>query len=322
MRFKKLAIAATIALALTACGSDDDTGGDTGETGSEGDIILFPEDPATPSPIPSNCGIICDTADDLIVELQVYQPMVDEIQRFWSDQYVFHGVPFASEVVDTEFLTGTEAIACGDLVDTASNSVGPAYCTLTDVISVPTGLTTDLVNGDVITIQSGSIQINPAGEAGVFFLLAHEWGHNIQYEIFGAEVMQLLPSVSVENNADCLGGVAIAGVERVFEIKDVEAILQTAIDIGEPLGGSHGTPQERFDAVSLGMLRPYEDKALINQGIVDCFVTYFPELTQQPTATIPPIGEATDMVNGQDVLNEIQRKQICIAVNWPNIQGC
>lgn len=329
-RLKRLAMAAALALALAAC---EDEGGDSGL----GDDAYVPpatgDQPQLPAEgQPTGNSVLDGIVDDMIVELTIYQPMVDEIQLFWNEQYAIHGVPVTSDVAETQFLTGTEVAVCGSSIDTANSSAGPAYCQLTDVISMPTSMTTRLVNGEQITLQSGNVQVSPAGEVGVYFLLAHEWGHNVQNEIIGLEVLQQLPLVSIENNADCLAGVAIAGVPRVFEIKDAETILQLAIDIGQPPGGSHGTPQERFDAVILGMDRAYDNKDLINQGIIDCFMAYFPQLTQAAPApadgmvTVPPAGNTptspAGSSNGQELLNDIQRKQNCYAVNWPDIEGC
>lgn len=204
--------------------------------------------------------------------------MLTQIQDFWNNTYreVFN-VSTQSDLL-VALATPDQSFACG--TDVLKGTYSPSYCFLNDTLAAPIQVMKDAADKGLIR-EDGST-IDPAGAIGVFFLLAHEWGHNVSMELAaefgGLETLQKVPEVEQENFADCAGGMAIAGVEMKFNDKDAGAVLKFAEQAGDPVGGTHGTPEQRRAAVSLGMNHAFGDWKAFAAGLAECVSTQAPTL--------------------------------------------
>lgn len=91
------------------------------------------------------------------------------------------------------------------------------------------------------------------GDAALAYLLAHEYAHAMQ-TFFGFK-----PGITPisELQADCLAGLYLGLVTNItFDESDVQEIRYFAYSIGDDYiweEQHHGTPQQRMDAVSIGI---------------------------------------------------------------------
>jgi hypothetical protein len=130
-----------------------------------------------------------------------------------------------------------------------------------------------------VLLADGSFA-DPADDVGVYFLLAHAWGHNIIGELAqekGADLL-LVPSNQVELAADCFAGLMIAGVPRVFAVKEPEQVLGYVQSTGEQFGGIAGSPQARQAALEVGLAKDYDDRQQFVAGIDECLAGQAPQL--------------------------------------------
>lgn len=113
------------------------------------------------------------------------------------------------------------------------------------------------VNGDFLAwdedlMDAGYRQI---GDAWVYVIIAHEWGHAIQ-----ARVRQSQVSVAAELQADCLAGATLQGaaneglltVERGDSREITRGLVAVADDFPWTDEASHGDAQERTGAFNRG----------------------------------------------------------------------
>jgi predicted metalloprotease len=93
------------------------------------------------------------------------------------------------------------------------------------------------------------------GDAWVYLIIAHEWGHAIQ-----ARLDSTLVSVAAELQADCLAGASLQGAARdgliQIEPGDNEEIGQTLVAVADDFPWTserdHGNAQQRISAFNQG----------------------------------------------------------------------
>ncbi|MBB4711619.1 hypothetical protein ACIQNT_06995 [Streptomyces luteogriseus] len=93
------------------------------------------------------------------------------------------------------------------------------------------------------------------GDAFVYLVVAHEWGHAIQNRLDAQ-----LQTMDAELQADCLAGAELEGAAQdgtvVFEAGDVDevytALVRDADKTPWTKEGDHGSASERVDAFTLG----------------------------------------------------------------------
>jgi len=99
-------------------------------------------------------------------------------------------------------------------------------------------------------MRAGYTQI---GDAWVYLVIAHEWGHAIQ-----AQLPERFVSQAVELQADCLAGVWMSEIKRRLGDGEIEGALNAAAQIGDdtlqrrtqgrvvPESFTHGSAQQRM----------------------------------------------------------------------------
>lgn len=214
------------------------------------------------------------------VATAVMNLMLTQIRDFWNNTYreVFNASTQSDLLV--ALTTDDQSFACGTQVVTGTYS--PGYCFLNDTLAAPIQVTKDAATKGLVRTKGATV--DPAGAIGVFFLLAHEWGHNVSSELVatfgGLETLRKVPDVEQENLADCAAGMAIAGVEMKFDQADAAAVLKFAEQAGEDVGRTHGTPEQRRAAVSMGLNHARGDWKGFSAGLGQCVSTQAPTLKQ------------------------------------------
>jgi predicted metalloprotease len=153
----------------------------------------------------------------------------------------------------------TAASACGD-DSAAMGDSAAAYCSGDDTIYISEKFATDIYNGALDHALPGSSQGygRTIGDFAVAYIVAHEYGHQVQdelglFERYGGQ----LPTMAFELQADCYAGTwaKSADEENRLEEGDVEEALGAALAVGDFATGNpghHGTPEQREEAWTTG----------------------------------------------------------------------
>jgi predicted metalloprotease len=149
--------------------------------------------------------------------------------------------------------------ACGEESGSLGDSAA-AYCPGDDTISISEKFAVDLASGALDGSLPGSSQGygRAAGDFALAYVVAHEYGHQVQdelgvFERYGRQ----LPAKAFELQADCYAGTwaQSAAQEGRLDDGDLEEALDAALAVGDFNAddpGHHGTPQERRAAWSAG----------------------------------------------------------------------
>jgi uncharacterized protein len=196
---------------------------------------------AAPAPAPDGVDRSVTTDSD---QRASDQRDVDErsavraVDNYWRRHFTDQtGRPYDSPQVAGPY-RGTSGPTCAGQPSVPGNAF---YC--------PAG---DFLAWDERLMQAGYDRI---GDAWVYLIIAHEWGHAVQARLRRGQV-----SVAAELQADCLAGVALQGSvddgELTLEPGDEQEIKQTLIVVSDAFPwtdeGSHGNAQQRIEAFSTG----------------------------------------------------------------------
>ena len=151
------------------------------------------------------------------------------------------------------------ASACGSEDGPLGDSAA-AYCPGDDTIYISEKFATDIYNGALDQALPGSSQGygGTIGDFSVAYIVAHEYGHQIQDELGLFEKYgQQVPTAAFELQADCYAGTWAhsAYEENRLEDGDVQEALDAALAVGDfdaANPGHHGTPEQRKAAWSSG----------------------------------------------------------------------
>jgi predicted metalloprotease len=167
------------------------------------------------------------------------QTAVRAVDSFWHRHFTeLFGKPYQSPHVAGPY-TGTNGPSCGGQPSVPFNAF---YCQPGDFLAWDENL-----------MASGYSQI---GDAWVYLIIAHEWGHAIQ-----ARLDSDLVSVQAELQADCLAGAALQGAadDGVIAIEpgDSEELARgleaVADDYPWTKESDHGSAEERTTAYNTGV---------------------------------------------------------------------
>lgn len=164
---------------------------------------------------------------------------VDAVSRFWSTRFprAFNR-PYRAPRVAGGY-TGTNGPRCGGEPSVAFNAY---YCRPGDFLAWDDDL-----------MAAGYTQI---GDAWVYLIIAHEWGHAIQ-----ARLNAELVSVAAELQADCLAGAALQGAAQdgviAIEPGDSQELAQTLAAVADDYPwtdvSDHGNAEQRTGAFNTGV---------------------------------------------------------------------
>jgi predicted metalloprotease len=163
---------------------------------------------------------------------------VDATDRFWRRRFPqLFGRPYSPPRVEGGYL-GTAGPRCDGQPSVPFNAV---YC--------PAG---DFVAWDENLMAAGYQQI---GDAWVYLIISHEWGHAIQ-----ARLDRALVSIAAELQADCLAGATLQGAadDRIIRIEpgDDEELARTLSTVADDYPwtreSDHGNVEQRIGAFNTG----------------------------------------------------------------------
>jgi predicted metalloprotease len=155
----------------------------------------------------------------------------------------------------------TAASTCGG--DDSGGTLGDsaaAYCMADDTIYISEQFATDIANGALDHALPGAANGygGTYGDFAVAYVVAHEYGHQIQdelglYKKYGDQ----LPTSAFELQADCYAGTWANHAYKNNELDDGD--VEEAINAAEAVGDfdasnpqHHGTPEERANAWTTG----------------------------------------------------------------------
>jgi uncharacterized protein len=190
---------------------------------------------------------------------QFLTAVTKDVDSYWTKTFKAADLP-EPRVSYTWIPAGrTAASACGD-EDGAMGDAAAAYCRADDTIYISEKFATDIYDGALDQSLPGSSQGygRTVGDFAVAYIVAHEYGHEIQdelglYDKYGDQV----PTMAFELQADCYAGTwaKSAGDENRLEDGDVQEALQAALAVGDfdtSNPGHHGTPEQRAEAWNSG----------------------------------------------------------------------
>ncbi|MFI5908684.1 neutral zinc metallopeptidase [Dactylosporangium sp. NPDC051541] len=187
-------------------------------------------------------------------------------EHYWGHKIV--GFQPVSKVVP---YTEDGEVLCGSQPIPTQNA---AYCPVGDFIAYDAKWSEEIYN--------------TMGDAFVFYLLTHEYGHAIQQRL-GISYQY---TIFQELNADCLAGASLGDSVRTgdldLETGDVQELKAGLVSVGDPKDepwfqeGAHGTPEQR----QLSFFDGY-DKGLDGCGLHTSSLTPKPPVASTPPTTAP-----------------------------------
>jgi predicted metalloprotease len=174
--------------------------------------------------------------------------ILESVDAYWTETLRANDLP--------EPRVGFFPVPPGEVVDTACGPAGDTaafYCPSDDTIYVSQAFAAALWDGVLEGLPGTG---RAAGDFGVAYVLAHEYGHNLQQE-FGVFTRPSPTAEPFELQADCFAGAWGNSVYRqgLLQPGDVEEAINTALAVGDfdvSNAQHHGTPEERREAWLLG----------------------------------------------------------------------
>jgi predicted metalloprotease len=172
-----------------------------------------------------------------------------DVHEFWSRFQAGVGGPATD--VDYYFPAPGEVVSTPCQV---SNDDSMFYCPLNDEIVFSQDAAIRLWNGQ-FTANHDNHTGQVAGDFAVALIVAHEYAHNVQYEVgidqLGYKV------INTELHADCWAGVWMndsfyAGELQGTDVEEAVAAMERLGDYQYTNPGTHGTPQQRAYAFQYG----------------------------------------------------------------------
>jgi uncharacterized protein len=166
-----------------------------------------------------------------------------DVDAYWTKQFQAAGLP--------EPRVSYQWLPTGDTA---------AYSPDDDTIYISQEFATGIYNGALNQMLPGSSQGfgKTVGDFAVAYIVAHEYGHEIQDELglfdqYGGQV----PQMNFELQADCYAGTWAnsAYKEQRVSDEDVQEALDAALAVGDfatDSPGHHGTPEQREQAWNTG----------------------------------------------------------------------
>ncbi|RKQ87043.1 hypothetical protein C8N24_5063 [Solirubrobacter pauli] len=181
-----------------------------------------------------------------------------DVDAYWTKVFADNGLPEPRVTYQWIPAGQSAASACADS-STSGDDIA-AYCSADDTISISEAFASRIYDGELDHALPGSSQGygGTAGDFAVAYIVAHEYGHQIQDELglfdqYGSQV----PTSAFELQADCYAGTWAKSAydENRLEDGDVQEALDAALAVGDFDASNpshHGTPEERKAAWSTG----------------------------------------------------------------------
>jgi uncharacterized protein len=190
---------------------------------------------------------------------QFLTAVTKDVDAYWTQVFKDSGLPEPRVSYDWIPAGQTAASACGDENGTLGDSAA-AYCPGDDTIYISQKFATDVYNGTLDKVLPGSSQGygRTMGDFAVAYMVAHEYGHEIQDELGVFDKYgQQLPAMAFELQADCYAGTwsKSAYQQNRLEDGDIQEALDATLAVGDfnvDNPNHHGTPEQRQAAWRTG----------------------------------------------------------------------
>jgi hypothetical protein len=190
---------------------------------------------------------------------QFLTAVTNDVGAYWTKTFAAAGLP--APKVDAKWIPAgqTVASACGDENGRLGDDAA-AYCPEDDTIYISEKFATEIYDGSLDQSLPGSSQGygGTVGDFSVAYIVAHEFGHEIQDELgLFDQDGQSVPTMGFELQADCYAGnwAKSAYDENRLQDGDVQEALDAALAVGDfdtANPGHHGTPEQREEAWNTG----------------------------------------------------------------------
>jgi uncharacterized protein len=172
--------------------------------------------------------------------------VITSVDRYWTETLRASGLQdprVRYHWVRRPVLTGCQAVA---------DERAALYCPADDTIYIAERLASEVYRGIARGLPGQQAGAGKAvGEFGLAYLVAHEYAHNVQFELGFYELQDPRDGVKAfELQADCMAGLWGNAVYRAgrYDARDVQEAISTAQAVGDFDFGNaqhHGTPEER-----------------------------------------------------------------------------
>jgi uncharacterized protein len=180
--------------------------------------------------------------------------LLRDIDGYWSRTLRANDLP-EPQIRYAWVSPGTIApTACG----TPADDHAAFYCPADDTMYVAQRFAADVYNGVVQGLPGQRAGFGrAAGDFAVAYVVAHEYGHNLQQELGIFDNRQTASAEPYELQADCLAGTWANSVYRQGQLEpgDLQEATNAALAVGDfELGNAqhHGTPAQRREALLAG----------------------------------------------------------------------
>jgi uncharacterized protein len=199
-----------------------------------------------------------DSAQPQTME-QFLTAVTKDVDSYWTQTFKASDLP-EPQVKYAWIPAGRTAASACDGDGGAMGDSAAAYCRADDTIYISEKFATDIYDGALDQALPGSSRGygGTVGDFAVAYIVAHEYGHQVQdelglYEKYGNQV----PTMAFELQADCYAGTwaKSAADQGRLEDGDVQEALRAALAVGDfdtANPGHHGTPEQRADAWNTG----------------------------------------------------------------------
>jgi hypothetical protein len=179
--------------------------------------------------------------------------VTEDVDSYWEGEFAEAGLPVPRVAFRPIPAGQTASSACGGgMGDSAA-----AYCPADDTIYISETFATNIAQGALDRVLPGSSQGfgGTYGSFAVAYIVAHEYGHQVQDELGLFE--RGLPTVNLELQADCFAGTWAnhAFEQNRVDSDDIRSALNAALAVGDfdaSNPGHHGTPDQRAQAWNTG----------------------------------------------------------------------
>jgi len=185
---------------------------------------------------------------------QFLTAVTKDVDSYWTKTFKASGLP--EPRVGYKWIPAgqTAASACGDADGTLGDSAA-AYCPGDDTIYISEKFATDIYDGALDQALPGSSRGygKTIGDFSVAYIVAHEYGHEVQDELGLFDQNPNVPTMNFELQADCYAGTWAKSANDAGRLEDgdVDEALQAALAVGDfdtSNPGHHGTPEQREEA--------------------------------------------------------------------------
>ncbi|WP_082600068.1 neutral zinc metallopeptidase [Nocardioides sp. Soil777] len=206
-------------------------------------IVEAPPTPTTVPPVPAAPAGSTGLRSGLTGQVEASNPLMatyqenvyQNVANYWQANYNAWG--YGTTTGYHYFPSVGEAIYDACTQSYAVDDTSVYFCPVSDYIIFPQQAAVNIWNGAYATLLGGTASAQP-GDFAVAFTMAHEFGHNITWELW-PNAGQVFSKYQTEGFADCLAGTWAysAYYQGILEGGDIEEAIAMLISFGYSSAG-------------------------------------------------------------------------------------